>query len=153
MTTAYCKSLTYQNANKYYYVINSILKIQTLINLSLADVFSKLFRMGEECNNHSILKSILFTGVEIYKNKMAIILAFQLGSWEGFKISRSLSTIINMLRLAATIWKCLDFPSDMSGILGTMIPTFCNTPKQIFLFTATNFVKDRNKREFFDVRS
>ena len=32
-----------------------------------------------------------------------------------------------MLRLAATIWKCPDFLQDMSGILDTRIPTYCNS--------------------------
>ena len=32
-----------------------------------------------------------------------------------------------MLRLAATIWKCPDFFSEMSGILVTRIPPFCTS--------------------------
>jgi len=33
----------------------------------------------------------------------------------------------NMLRLVATIEKCPDFFAEMSGILDTRIPTFCNS--------------------------
>ena len=33
----------------------------------------------------------------------------------------------NMLGLAATIWKCPDFLPEMSGILDTRIPPFCNS--------------------------
>ena len=32
-----------------------------------------------------------------------------------------------MLRLAAIIWKCPDFLPEMSGILDTRIPPFCNS--------------------------
>ena len=35
----------------------------------------------------------------------------------------------NMLRLAATIWECPDFLPEMSGILDTRIPTYCNTAR------------------------
>ena len=32
-----------------------------------------------------------------------------------------------MLKLTATIWKCPDFLPEMSGILDTRIPTYCNS--------------------------
>ena len=43
----------------------------------------------------------------------------------------------NMLRLMALIWKCPDFLAEMSGILDTRIPTYCNsaTPHRDYLYS------------------
>ena len=38
-----------------------------------------------------------------------------------------------MLGLIATIQKCPDFPPEMSGILDTRIPTYCNSEFELKL--------------------
>ena len=41
-----------------------------------------------------------------------------------------------MLRLIATIWKCPNFLPEMSGILDTRIPTYCNSASWYILVRA-----------------